>query len=69
MSAKLRRMALKLLSENRLTLKELAEALDINEKRAFRVLRYLFEKGLIDSYKDEEGKRRYRASNRESTTL
>jgi DNA-binding MarR family transcriptional regulator len=69
MSARLRRRALELLSENPLTLKELTEALEISEKRAFRVLRHLFEKGLIDSYKDEEGRRRYRASSTESTTL
>jgi len=68
MSAKLRRRALELLSESPLTLREVAEALDISEKRAFKILRYLFEKGLIDSFKDEEGRRRYRAS-AGSTTL
>lgn len=69
MSTKLRRRALELLSESPLTLKEVAEALGISEKRAFKVLRYLFEKGLIDSFKDEEGRRRYRASKSGSTTL
>jgi len=59
---------LELLSQGPLTLRELAEALEISEKRAFRVLRYLFEKGLIDAYRDEEGRRRYRPSS-ESTTL
>jgi len=68
MSAKLRRRALELLSERPLTLSEVAEALNISEKRAFKILRYLFEKGLIDSFKDEEGRRRYRPS-AESTTL
>ena len=58
-SAKLRKQALQLLAEQPLTLKELAEKMGLKEKRAFRILRSLFEKGQIKSFKDQDNVRRY----------
>lgn len=62
MSEKLRREALRILAEGPLTLKELAERMEIKEKKAFEILRFLFESGEIDCYKDSDNKRRYRLS-------
>lgn len=62
MSAKLKRQALQLLIEKPLTLKELAEKLEIKEKRAFSVLRSLFREGKINSFTDADNKRLYRRS-------
>lgn len=62
MSEKLRRQALRILAEGPLTLKELAERMEIKEKKAFEILRFLFENGEIDCYKDPDNKRRYRLS-------
>lgn len=61
MSAKLRKQALQLLSEQPMTLKELAEKMEIKEKRTFRILRSLFQKGQISAYTDGDKKRRYRS--------
>jgi len=58
-SAKLRKQALQLLAEQPLTLKELAEKMGLKEKRTFRILRSLFEKGQIKSFKDQDNVRRY----------
>ena len=60
MSAKLKKQALQLLSENPLTLKELAEKMGLKEKKAFRILRSLFAKGEIKSFNDRDNQRRYR---------
>ena len=62
MSAKLKKQALKMLSEQPLTLKELALRMDLKEKRAFNVLKSLFEGGEVKCFKDEENQRRYRAT-------
>ncbi|MFQ6053249.1 MAG: MarR family transcriptional regulator [Candidatus Bathyarchaeia archaeon] len=62
MSAKLKREALLLLREQPLTLKELAEKMGLKEKRAFRILRSLFEKGEITSFRGEDNQRRYGVS-------
>ena len=60
MSAKVKKQALQLLSENPLTLKELAEKMDLKEKKTFRILRSLFAKGEIKSFNDQDNQRRYR---------
>jgi DNA-binding MarR family transcriptional regulator len=62
MSEKLRKQALRILAEGPLTLKELAERMGIKEKKAFEVLRFLFESGEVDCYRDADSKRRYRLS-------
>jgi len=59
-SAKLRKQALQLLSEQPMTLKELAEKMELKEKRTYRILKSLFQKGRIRAYTDGDNKRRYR---------
>ena len=61
MSAKLKKEALKLLQEKTMSLSELAEAMELKEKRAFRILRSLFEAEAITSLKAPDGVRKYRA--------
>lgn len=61
MSAKLRKQALQLLAEQPLTLRELADKMELKEKRAFKVLRNLFENGQINMFMDDDRKRRYKA--------
>jgi DNA-binding MarR family transcriptional regulator len=62
LSAKLKKEVLRLAKETPLTLKELAELTGTTEKRMFRIIRSLFEKGEIDPVRDDSGKSRYRAS-------
>ncbi|KON31237.1 hypothetical protein AC482_01425 [miscellaneous Crenarchaeota group-15 archaeon DG-45] len=62
MSAKLRKQALQLLAEQPMTLRELAEKMELKEKRAFKVLRSLFEKGEISAFTDDDKIRRYRSA-------
>ena len=59
MSAKLKKRALEILDDNPLTLKELADKLEIGEKRTFRILRSLFQKGEIKSFMGKENKKLY----------
>lgn len=66
MSAKLKKQALQLLADQPLTLKELAEKMDLKQKRAFRILRSLYEKRQITSFKDPNNMRRYRISDIDS---
>jgi len=61
-SAKLRKQALQLLAEQPMTLRELAEKMELKEKRAFKVLRSLFEKGEISAFTDDDKIRRYRSA-------
>jgi len=60
LSAKLKKQALQLLAEEPLSLKELAVKMDLKEKRAYRVIKSLFQKGQIRSFRDEDNQRRYR---------
>lgn len=60
MSAKLKKQALQILDEQPLTLKELSEKMDLKEKRTFSILRSLFQKGEISSFRDQDNRRRYR---------
>lgn len=66
MSAKLKRQALQLLADQPLSLRELAEKMDLEEKRAYRILKSLFGKGQIASFRDRDNERRYRAAETES---
>jgi len=59
LSAKLKKQALQLLAEEPLSLKELAVKMDLKEKRAYRVIKSLFQKGQIRSFRDEDNQRRY----------
>ena len=60
MSAKLKKQILKYLEERPLTLKEIAEKTELKEKRTFKLLRSLFQKGEIKSFRDEDNQRRYK---------
>lgn len=62
MSEKLRKQALQLISESPLSLKELAEKMGIKEKKAFNILKNLFENGQVDCFKDVDNVRRYKPS-------
>ena len=59
MSAKLKKQILKHLKEQPLTLKEIAEKMELKEKRTYKLLRSLFQKDQIKTVKGEDGHRRY----------
>lgn len=60
MSVKLKKQILKHLQEQPLTLKEIAEKMGLKEKRAFKLIRSLYQKGQINSFKDENNQKRYK---------
>lgn len=60
MSAKLKKQIIAHLSEHPMSLKELAEKMELKEKRTFRLLRSLFEKDQIAMVRGDDGARRYR---------
>lgn len=62
MSAKLKKQILAHLAERPMSLKEVAEAMDLKEKRTFRLLRSLFQKDQIVMIRSEDGVRRYRSN-------
>lgn len=59
-TAKLKKDALKQLQVKPLSLAELAAAMELKEKRVFRLLRSLFEAGEITAKRNAEGVRIYR---------
>jgi len=58
-TAKLKKQVLQLLAEQPLTLKEVAEKMGLTEKRAYNLLRALFQEGRIKSNSDAQRQRRY----------
>jgi len=62
MSAKLKRQIKERIDEEPMSLEELAEAFDIEEKRTFRLLRSMFKKGEISSFKADDGQRKYKVA-------
>ena len=58
-TAKLKKQILEHLSEKPMSLKEVAEVMELKEKRTFRLIRSLFEKDEIKKVKGEDGVRRY----------
>lgn len=60
MSAKLKRQIKEKIHESPMTLKEISEILEIKEKSAFRLLRSMFNKGEVLSFKADDGQRKYR---------
>lgn len=60
MSAKLKKQILQHLGEQPLTLKEIAEKMGLKEKRTFKLLRSLYQKEQIMSFKDMDNQRRYK---------
>ena len=59
-TAKLKKDVVKHLQDKPLSLAEIAAAMELKEKRVFRLLRSLFEGGEITSKRDAEGVRKYR---------
>jgi DNA-binding IclR family transcriptional regulator len=64
-TAKLKKQILEHLSEKPMSLKEVAEVMELKEKRTFRLLRSLFEKEEIKRVKGEDGVRRYARAEKE----
>jgi len=58
-TAKLKKMILAELAVQPMSLNELAEKMELKEKRTYRLLRSLFEKDQIRSARGEDGVRRY----------
>ena len=64
-SAKLKKDIIKNLEVEPLSLAEIAVKLDLKEKKVFRLLRSLFEKGEIVSNRGADGSRKYRLTTEE----
>ncbi len=58
-AAKLRKMLLAEIAVQPMSLKEIAEKMELKEKRTYRLLKSLFEKEQIQSSRGEDGVRRY----------
>ncbi len=58
-AAKLRKMLLAEIAAQPMSLKEIAEKMELKEKRTYRLLKSLFEKDQIQSSRGEDGARRY----------
>jgi hypothetical protein len=58
-TAKLKKQILVHLDENPMSLIEIAEVMELKEKRTFKLLRSLFQKDEIIMVRDEEGTRKY----------
>ena len=54
-----------LLLDKPLSLKEVAEVLDVKEKKAYTLLKNMFQNDRIIGFKDADGQRRYRISEKE----
>jgi DNA-binding IclR family transcriptional regulator len=59
-TAKLKKEVLKNIQVKPMSLTEIAEAMDLKEKRVFRLLRSLFEGGEVVSLRGLDGVRKYR---------
>ena len=55
-----------LLLEKPLSLKEVAEVLDIKEKKAYSLLKNMFQNERVSGFKDMDGVRRYRNTEMET---
>ncbi len=67
MSEKLKKQMLSHLAAQPMSLKELAEKMELKEKRAFTLLRSLFQGEQINSIRCEDGQRRYTATGKSQT--
>jgi DNA-binding MarR family transcriptional regulator len=61
-AAKLKKMLLAEIAVQPMSLKEIAEKMELKEKRTYRLLKSLFEKDQIQSSRGEDGVRRYSPS-------
>jgi predicted transcriptional regulator len=55
-----------LLLEKPMSLKEVAEVLEIKEKKAYSLLKNMFQKERVSGFKDTDGVRRYRNTEMET---
>lgn len=58
-AAKLKKMILAEIAVQPMSLKEIAAKMELKEKRTYRLLKSLFEKDQIQSFREEDGVRRY----------
>jgi DNA-binding CsgD family transcriptional regulator len=58
-SAKLKKQILAHLAEQPMSLKEIADKMELKEKRTFKLMRSLFQKDQIRLIRSEDGQRRY----------
>jgi predicted transcriptional regulator len=63
MSAKLKKQILVHLTEQPMSLSEIAEKMELKEKRTFKLLRSLFQKDEIKMVRSEDGIRQYARKN------
>lgn len=64
MSAKLKKQILSHITEQPMSLKEIAEKMELKEKRTFKLIRSLYQKDEIVMVRGDDGARRYIPSNR-----
>ena len=55
-----------LLLEKPMSLKEVAEELEVTEKKAYSLLKNMFQEERVASFRDEDGQRKYRNSEEET---
>ena len=48
-----------LLLDSPMSLKEIAEVLDVSEKKAYNLLKNMFQNDRVISFKDDDGQRKY----------
>jgi len=63
-SAKLKKQILSHITEQPMSLKEIAEKMELKEKRTFKLIRSLYQKDEIVMVRGDDGARRYIPSNR-----
>ena len=63
MSAKLKKQILVHLADKPMSLSEIAEKMELKEKRTFKLLRSLFQKDEIKMVRSEDGTRQYAHKN------
>lgn len=64
-ASKLRNEIGVLLLDNPQSLKEIAEVLDVKEKKAYSLIKNMFQKNRIISFKADDGQRKYRVTEEE----
>lgn len=64
-ASKLRNKIGVMLLDKPLSLKEVAEVLEIKEKKSYSLIKNMFQKGRVIGFKDTDGMRRYRITDEE----
>lgn len=65
-SSKLKNEIGVMLLEKPLNLKEIAQVLEVKEKKAYNLLKSMFKDERVNSFKDVDGERRYRVTEEEA---